>query len=165
MQHRSKQTAILISIVIALVVSACAVVSEAKPASSGTETGAAVAKADRSDCAAIGSSDLHSPLEGVWYQTHCLAPSAFPQGVATTNCNRPSIAATEFRQVAPGLFIFRQTESSTAYLWYATTPNCLDLVSGRLVTAVCTDRAISFQSDLRLSCSDHGGVLVRINGN
>jgi hypothetical protein len=122
-------------------------------------------KADRTDCASIGTSDLLSPLEGVWYQTHCLPASAFPQGVATTSCNRASLAAIDFPQVAPGLFTFRQTESSIAYLWYATSPNCLDLVSGRVVMAVCVDQAISFQSDRRLSCAGHGGLLVRINGN
>ena len=165
MQRRSKQTALLIAIVLAVFTSACAVVSEAKPVSPRADTSSAIALADRIDCASFGTSDLRSPLEGVWYQTHCLAPSAFPQGVASTSCNRSSFAAAEFRQVAPGLFTFRQTPSSPAYLWYATTPNCLDLVSGRVVTAVCTDNAISFQSDRRLSCAGHGGVLVRINGD
>jgi hypothetical protein len=164
--RRSKQTtAILIAILLAAVVSACAVVSEAKPASRQSDTDASVVRADRIDCASIGTSDLLSPLEGVWYQTHCLPASAFPQGVATTSCNRPSLASLDFREVAPGLFTFRQTASSTAYLWYATSPNCLDLVSGRMVMAVCVDRAVSFQSDRRLSCAGHRGALVRINGN
>jgi hypothetical protein len=166
LQRRSKQTVFLvIAIVLATAVAACAKSGEAKLSDMRPDTGSSVTKADRTSCAAIGTSDLLSPTEGVWYQTHCLPASAFPQGVATTSCNRPAIAAIEFRQVASGLFVFRQTESSPAYLWYATTPNCLDLVSGRVVTAVCVDRAISFQSDLRQSCSGHGGILVRINGN
>jgi hypothetical protein len=166
LQRRSKQTAfILISIVLIAAISACAQVGGALPSVRQSDAGGSVTQADRTSCAAIGTSDLLSPTEGVWYQTHCLPASAFPQGVATTSCNRPTVAAIEFRQVAPGLFVFRQSESSPAYLWYATTPNCLDLVSGRVVTAVCVDRAISFQSDLRLSCLSHGGILVRINGN
>lgn len=166
MQRRSKQTAFLfIAIILTAAVTACATSGEAKLSGSPPDTGSSVTKADRTNCADIGTSDLLSPTEGVWYQTHCLPASAFPQGVATTSCNRATIAAIEFRQVASGLFVFRQTESSPAYLWYASTPNCLDLVSGRVVTAVCVDRAISFQSDLRLSCSGHGGILVRINGN
>jgi hypothetical protein len=163
--RRSKQTALLVSIVTALLVSACAVVSEAKPVARPPDTGASVTRADRTNCAQIGNSDLHSPLEGIWYQTNCLRASQFPQGVATTSCNRPSLAAAEFRMVAPGLFIYRQTASSPAYLWYATTPNCLDLVSGRVITGVCVNRVISFQSDLRAACSPHGGVLLQINGN
>jgi len=166
LQRRPKQiTLILIATLLAGVVSACAVVSEARPATRQADADAVVVKADRTDCALFGSSDLLSPLEGVWYQTHCLPASAFPQGVATTTCNRACLAAIDVRQVAPGLFIFRQTESATAYLWYATSPYCLDLVSGRVVMAVCVDQAISFQSDRRLSCAGHGGVLVRINGN
>jgi hypothetical protein len=109
LRHHSKQTALLISIVTALVVSACAVVSEAKPTARPADTGASVTRADRTNCAQIGNSDLHSPLEGIWYQTNCLPASRFPQGVASTICNRPSLAAAEFRMVAPGLFTYRQT--------------------------------------------------------
>ena len=97
------------SFVFTVLVAACAVAGEAKQALPAPAEPVVVGRSDRTNCALIGSSDLLSPLEGVWYQTHCLPASAFPQGVATTSCNRPSLAVAEFRQVAPGLFIFRQT--------------------------------------------------------
>ena len=166
MQRRTKQFVILAgAIALAVIVFACATSGEALPVAHLVDTDMSVTRSDRTNCAQIGDSDLRSPSEGVWYQTRCLPASQFPQGVATTTYNRPSLGVAEFREVAAGLFVFRQTSAATSYLWFASAPDCLDLVSGRVVTGVCLNRAVSFQSDLRAACSSHGGILVRINGN
>ena len=154
-----------LSMFLATVVSGCAASGEAAP-KPGTSQGSVFATLpNRTSCDAIGSSDLHSPEEGIWYQTHCLPVSAFPQGVASTVCNRLSMDATEFSQVGPGLYVYRPTAGSTAYLWLATTPTCFDIVSARVVTFVCNDRTISFQWDARAACEKHGAILARINGS
>jgi hypothetical protein len=148
---------------LASVVTACATNGEAAlkpPVSAG---GVFATLPDRTSCAAIGTSDLRSPQEGIWYQTHCLAVSAFPQGVATTDCNRLALDGAEFSQAAPGLYVYRPTAGSTAYLWLATTPVCFDIVSARVVTFVCSDRTVSFKWDARAACAEHGGILARIN--
>ena len=156
-------------VVLVAVVSACARSGEATwltgQPSPNLNEGITLTGLDRRDCGAIGSSDLRSPQEGVWFQTHCLPASQFPQGVASTNCNRLALSLGEFRMVAPGLYVFRREASSLAFLWYASTPECFDLVSERVVTAVCADRAVSFKWDLSTACAGHGGVLAQVNGH
>src|SRR5687768_7915410 len=123
----------------------------------------APALSDRTDCDEIGSSDLRLPSEGLWFQSNCLTIPELPLMASTTNCNRTSLNASEFIEVSPGLHVFRQTESSRAYLWYATSEVCFDLVSDRVVTAICTDQAVSFSWETSV-CSENGGVLAWVNG-
>ena len=121
------------------------------------------ALADRTNCAEIGRSDLQSPSEGLWFQSNCLAIPELPLTALTTNCNRTFLDRAEFIEVSPGLHVFRQSQASRAYLWYASSDACFDLVSTRVVTAICTDRTVSF--DWKTSvCSANGGVLAWVNG-
>jgi hypothetical protein len=122
------------------------------------------ARANRASCAEIGSSDLRLPAEGLWFQSNCVAVPELPFTALTTSCNRTRLGAAEFTEVSPRLFIFRQTLSSTAYLWYSSSESCFDLVSARVVTAVCADQAVTFQWNGRSACSSHGGVLAMVNG-
>jgi hypothetical protein len=155
---------LFISILVAFCVVACATAGEAtrlprQPA------GVSLTRPDRADCELIRGSDLRSPQEGIWFQSHCLPASAYTQGgIAANRCNRLSLDVAEFRPVADGLYVYRQTAGASAFLWYATGPDCFALVSDRLVTAVCMDRAVSFKWDARSGCAVHGGVLTRING-
>jgi hypothetical protein len=121
---------------------------------------------NRSSCAEVGASDLQLPSEGLWFQSNCLAPSqpALVAPMATT-CNRTSLDPAEFTGVSPDLYVYRQARASTAYLWYASSEACFDLVSTRSVTAVCADYFVSFQWNARLACSGHGGVLALVNGH
>jgi len=80
----------------------------------------------------------------------------------TPNCNRTSLDPAEFTLVAPGLYVFQQTPASLAYLWYASSETCFELVSSRVVTAVCADQTVSFNWKAS-ACSVHGGVLAGVN--
>ena len=126
-----------------------------------TESSPALA---RTSCAEIGSSDLRSPPEGLWFESNCISPPAPALITNVTNCNRTSLDPAEFTPVAPGLYVTRQTQVSTAYLWYSSSETCFDLVSARVVTAVCADQAVSFEWNKRSACSGHGGVLAWVNG-
>jgi hypothetical protein len=119
--------------------------------------------ADRVTCAEIGGSDLRSPSEGLWFQSSCVPGLDPPLLPFATNCNRTSLN-DGFTLVAPGLYVFRQKQSAPAYLWYGSSETCFDLVSDKVVTAVCADEAVSFKWNARSACSDHGGVLVWVNG-
>jgi hypothetical protein len=114
-------------------------------------------------CEEIGSSDLRSPLEGLWFQSNCIVRPEAPLGAASTSCNRTSLDSAEFREVSPGLYIFRQTPSSHAYLWHSSSETCFDLVSAKVVTAVCADQTVTFNWKTS-ACSSHGGVLAWVNG-
>ena len=120
------------------------------------------AVANRTSCAEIGSSDLRSPLEGLWFQHNCLTIPVSPLLADTPNCNRTSLDPAEFTLVAPGLYVFQQTPASLAYLWYASSETCFELVSSRVVTAVCADQTVSFNWKAS-ACSVHGGVLAGVN--
>jgi hypothetical protein len=118
---------------------------------------------DRLSCAQMGNADLRSPLEGLWFQASCL-PGLDPSLTALiTNCNRTSLDAG-FTLVGPGLYVFRPAQSASAFLWYASSPTCFDLVSTRVVTAVCGDSAVTFKWDTRSACAGHGGILAAVNG-
>ena len=118
---------------------------------------------DRADCREIGRSDLRSPAEGLWFESNCVVLPEPPLVANVTNCNRTWLDPMEFAQVSPGLYVSRQTPSSPAYLWYASSETCFDLVSGRIVAAVCADQTVSFSWNKNV-CSDHGGVLAWVNG-
>ncbi len=122
------------------------------------------APAGRTSCEAIGSSDLRVPTEGVWFQSNCVPILEGPLVASTTSCNRTSLTAGEFTAVSDGLYVYRRAPAATAYLWYASSEACFDLVSARVVTAVCVDQAVSFAWDARSACSRHGGVLAWVNG-
>ena len=117
--------------------------------------------ADRTSCHEIGASDLRSPREGLWFQDNCVPVSDGPLA-GTTPCNRRAIDGAEFTEVAPHLYVFRQSWASVGYLWYGAEA-CFDLVSGQIVTAVCADLTVSFKWDPDV-CSAHGGVLTWVNG-
>ena len=121
------------------------------------------AVADRRSCAEIGGSDLRSPAEGVWFQASCLASREPSLTALITDCNRVALD-DRFALVAPGLYVFRPTQSSGAFLWYARSATCLDLVSTRAVTAVCVDQTVSFNWNARAACATHGDVLAWVNG-
>ena len=121
------------------------------------------ALANRASCAEIGRSDLRSPPEGLWFQRNCIAAPAAPLVAANTSCNRTALDPAEFAEVSPRLYVFRRTLSSPAYLWYSSSESCFDLVSTRVVTAVCADQTVSF-SWKASPCSAHGGVLAWVNG-
>ena len=121
------------------------------------------ALANRTSCAQFGVSDLRSPLEGLWFQNNCLAIPVSPLSGNSANCNRTSLDPAEFTLVAPGLYVFQQTPASLAYLWYASSETCFDLVSARVVTAVCANQTVSFNWNVS-ACSGHGGVLAQVNG-
>jgi hypothetical protein len=87
----------------------------------------------------------------------------FVDGVAPS-CRRTSTDVPEFTQISPDLYVFRQGQGSAAFLWHASAAGCLDLVSSQVVTAICTDRAISFDWDESSSCASHGGVFTWVNG-
>jgi hypothetical protein len=116
---------------------------------------------DRTECAEFGSSDLRSPAEGVWYQANCAGTTA-PERVGSAECNRTSLDPVNFRQVAPGLFVYSRTPTSPAYLWYASSDTCYHLVSAKVVTVVCADETVSFNWNDD-ACSAHGGVLAKVN--
>ena len=119
--------------------------------------------ADRANCAEIGSSDLRSPAEGHWFQNNCVQIPTSSLITTTAGCGRESLDPVEFTEVSPGLFVFRQTQGSPAYLWYASSETCFDLVSARVVTAVCANQTVSFDWNAS-ACSVHGGVLAWVNG-
>jgi hypothetical protein len=121
------------------------------------------ALADRTSCAEVESSDLRSPAEGLWYQSNCIPVPEAALVATSTSCNRTSLPAGEFTEVSPGLYVFRQTRTAAAYLWYSTSDACFDLVSARVVTAVCADRTVTF-SWKASACSAHGGVVAWVNG-
>jgi hypothetical protein len=124
-----------------------------------------ITQTDRNSCDAIRNSDLRSPTEGVWFQTHCSRQvSNRPGLVAATGCNGPAREDPALRPITDRLFAYRQSTTSRAYLWYASAPDCLDLVSDQVVTAVCADQAVSFNWDANAACYGHGGVLARVNG-
>ena len=85
------------------------------------------AQASRLTCAEIGTSDLRSPAEGLWFQESCLVAANLTPA-ATTACNRTVLDEAEFVRLSEGLFVFRQKTASTAYLWYSGTPDCFNLV-------------------------------------
>ncbi|MPZ50462.1 MAG: DUF3761 domain-containing protein [Dehalococcoidia bacterium] len=126
--------------------------------------GSAPALANRSSCAEIDGSDLRSPLEGVWFQSNCVLNPELPLAGSPAGCNRTSLGPAEFTEFSQGLYVFRQTHASPAYLWYSSSETCFDLVSARVVTAVCADQAVSFGWNARSACSGHGGVLAWVNG-
>ena len=57
------------------------------------------ALASRTSCAEIGSSDLRSPSEGVWFQDNCLSVPGAPLLAPDTSCNRTSLDPAEFREI------------------------------------------------------------------
>jgi hypothetical protein len=119
--------------------------------------------AGRSNCAEIGGSDLRSPSEGLWFQSSCITTVEPPLLPFITKCNRTSLD-DGFTLLAPGLYVFRSPQSAAAFLWYGSAETCFDLVSEKIVTAVCADRAVSFKWNARSACSVHGGVLAMVNG-
>jgi hypothetical protein len=122
------------------------------------------APADRTSCSEIGRSDLQLPSEGLWYQSNCIAIPELPLRASTTTCNKTSLNAAEFTKVSSVLYVFRQSAALPAYLWYSSSETCFDLVSARVVTAVCADQAVTFQWNARSACSGRGGVLAWVNG-
>jgi len=119
--------------------------------------------ADRANCAEIGSSDLRSPPEGLWFQANCVAIAESPLMANTASCNRTSLDPAEFTEVASGLYVSRRTPASPGFLWYASAASCFNLVSAGVVTAVCADQTVTFNREAN-ACSDHGGVLAWVNG-
>jgi hypothetical protein len=119
---------------------------------------------DRTSCTEIGRSDLRSPAEGLWVQRNCVAPAQLPSTASVTVCNRTSLDPGEFTEVAPGLHVFRHPSAGQLYLWYASAEGCFDLVSDRVVTAVCRDQSVTFSWSAS-ACSAHGGVLALVNGH
>jgi hypothetical protein len=117
---------------------------------------------DRTACLDIGTSDLRSPREGLWFQDNCL-PEAEGPLAGTAPCNRSTFDTPEFDQVTSDLHVFRQSPSSFGYLWYAGAEACIDLVSARIVTAVCVDMTVSFRW-VADPCAARGGVLTWVNG-
>lgn len=117
----------------------------------------------RTDCAAIAGTDLRSPEEGLWYERNCATLSAHQPASTVTTCNRTEMKPDEFREIGPGLFIYRGDRSDHAYLWYQSAPECFDLVSSRLVTAVCVDMTVTFRWGPD-ACARHGGTLAQVNG-
>jgi hypothetical protein len=117
--------------------------------------------ADRTTCAEFGSSDLRSPSEGVWFQGNCVGVQA-SLAANSAPCNRTLLDPAEFTLVAPGLYVYRQSLGSRAYLWSSKSDTCFSLVSGRVVTVVCADLTVSFQW-IDDACSPHGGVLAAVN--
>jgi hypothetical protein len=120
------------------------------------------AAVDRTSCLEIGSSDLRSPGEGLWFQGHCVSSAVEPSAIAGS-CNRSVLDPAGFTEISPGLHVFRQSWSSMGYLWYAGADGCFSLVSSRIVTAVCVDLTVSFKWDAG-ACAVHGGVLSWVNG-
>ena len=119
--------------------------------------------AARTNCAEIGISDLRSPAEGLWFQSNCSPSVSTQSNQVSTNCNRSSLDDS-FMPIAPGLFVSRLTAGSLGFLWYSQSEACFDLVSARVVTAVCVDQTVSFDWSARSGCSAHGGVLAWVNG-
>jgi len=119
--------------------------------------------ADRFNCAEIGGSNLRSPPEELLFQTNCVAAPEAPLVATNSSCNRRSLDAAEFGSVGSGLYVFHQAPASHAYLWYSSSETCFDLVSTRVVTAVCADQSVSFSWNPG-ACSTHGGVLAWVNG-
>ena len=117
---------------------------------------------DRTNCLEIGSSDLRSPVEGLWFQDNCAA--GVSEGSPTSGvCNRNALDPVGFTEISPGLHIFRQSWASSGYLWFAGSDGCYSLVSPRIVTVVCVDLTVSFEWDAG-ACSANGGVLTWVNG-
>lgn len=116
----------------------------------------------RNSCASITGTDLRSPEEGLWFERNCVTPTAHRPASSTT-CNRSEIDTHEFEEITPGLYIYRGSRSDHSYLWYASNEGCYDLVSSRLVSAVCADRTVTFRWGNE-ACAQHGGILVRVNG-
>ena len=119
--------------------------------------------AGRTSCAEIGISDLQSPVEGLWFQTNCSSNVSPQPNQVSTNCNRSTLDDS-FTSVAPGLFVSRLNSGSLGFLWYSQSEGCFDLVSARVVTAVCVDQTVSFDWSARSGCTGHGGVLAWVNG-
>lgn len=115
---------------------------------------------DRTSCADIGRTDLRSPAEGVWVEANCVTMRFIE---SSTSCNRTSVDAPEFVERAPQLYVFRGATAHQAYLWFESAAGCYDLVSSRSITAVCSDRTVTFSWDAD-ACAGHGGVLFRVNG-
>ena len=137
--------------------------SRATPALGAGRSEAESRPPDRVSCDEFGLSDLRSPAEGVWYQSNCVAlPLSLAANVTT--CNRTSMDEADFTPVAPGLFVTHGGSTSAAYLWYASSESCFDLVSTRAVTAVCTDDTVTFGWTSSV-CDAHGGVLAWVNGH
>ena len=130
------------------------------PALAAEQPNESIRLADRTSCEEIGVTDLRSPPEGLWFQSNCIAQPAVTLIASSTNCNRTSMDPAEFAPVAPGLYV---TGRAPAYLWYASADACFDLVSTRVVTAVCTDQTVTFDWNSR-ACSAHGGVQSWVNG-
>ena len=126
-----------------------------------TQVGASLA--GRTNCTEIGASDLRSPSEGLWFQSNCSASVSTQSNQVSTNCNRSSLDES-FTSIAPGLFVSRLNAGSFGFLWYSQSEACFDLVSARVVTAVCVDQTVSFDWSARAVCSAHGGVLAWVNG-
>lgn len=118
--------------------------------------------APRTDCAAITGTDLRSPEEGLWFERHCATPTTH-RSASTSTCNRSELSPTEFHEIAPNLFTYRGDRSDHAYLWYRSAEACFDLVSSRLVSAVCADMTVTFRWGPD-ACVPHGGILARVNG-
>jgi hypothetical protein len=116
---------------------------------------------NRTSCADIDRSDLRSPEEGLWFEANC--GTARNADAPPAACNRTALDAREFVEAAPGFFVYRHPGSSSGYLWYAAGENCYELVSSRVVTAVCADRVVTFKWS-QDACASHGGTLVRVNG-
>jgi len=116
----------------------------------------------RTDCTAIGISDLRSAAEGVWYQSNCTATVGTQANEVSTKCNR-TVLDRSFTPIAPSLFVSRLTPGSLGFLWYASADACFDLVSTRVVTAVCNDQTVSFRQGAHSGCDAHGGVLAWVN--
>lgn len=136
----------------------------AQPALAAEESALSLpALADRTSCIEIDRSDLRSPQEGLWFQSNCVPVSGSPLLASSTDCNRRALDPADFTEVSPGLHVFRQSWASQGYLWYAGSEGCFDLVSARVVTAVCIDLAVSFEWDAN-ACSAHGGILTWVNG-
>ncbi len=119
--------------------------------------------ADRDNCAEIGLSDLRSPPEGLWFQSNCVAPPAAQMIASLTKCNRTILDPADFTLLAPGLYVSRLTPASQGFLWYASSEACFDLVSSRVVGAVCADQTVTFNRSTS-ACTAHGGVLGWVNG-
>jgi hypothetical protein len=159
--------------VVLLVVAAFVVVNRQAPLALGVppralaseRSGAAPpALPNRTSCAAIGRSDLRSPAEGLWVQGNCVAAPQLPPAESATSCNRTALDPGEFTEVAPGLHVFRHPSAGQSYLWYASSEGCFDLVSDRVVTAVCGDQTVTFSWSTS-ACAAHGGVLALVNGH
>ena len=119
------------------------------------------AQASRASAAAIWHVEPAIARRGPLVPGNCLqAQASSGRGGRNRPCNRTLIDDVEVRPRLRRSLRLPPAEGVTCLPLVRHLTECFDLVSARIVTALCVDQTVTFNWNTRGACAEHGGFLA-----